>query len=93
MKAMSAFTDAVVLVCILFSRSIIVIGSTSTHDSSHETMTTILQQLKIKDNAQMSMLPTAIHHLNRGGLDIMNPCMLPYLRVIIEKVASLINEV
>ncbi len=84
MNAMSAFTDTVVLLCILFSRSIIVIGSThehrSTHHSSHETMTTILQQLKIKDNVQMSMLPTAIHHLNRGGLDIMNPSMLLYLK-------------
>ena len=51
----------------------------------------VLKQLKLTDK-QISELPDGIWHFNQGGLDIMNPCMLPYLRVVIEKVASLVNE-
>lgn len=40
----------------------------------------------------MSQLPNAIKLLNQGRLDIMSPCMLPYLRAIITKVSSLVNE-
>ena len=57
-----------------------------------EIILSVLKQLKIKDSTQMCQLPDGIHYLNRGGLDIMNMCMLPYLRAVIEKVSSLINK-
>ena len=57
-----------------------------------EIILSVLKQLKIKDSTQMCQLPDGIHYLNRGGLDIMNMCMLPYLRAVIEKVSSLRNE-
>lgn len=53
----------------------------------------LLKQLVIRPD-QMTMIPEQIHDLNQGGLVIMNPCMLPYLRVLIEKVylpLSMIN--
>ncbi len=59
------------------------------HD--HDSMLVILKQLTIKQN-QLSLVPYGIHQLNEGGLVIMDPLMLPYLRVLIEKVASFINE-
>ena len=52
---------------------------------------TFLKQLAIKPD-QMTMVPQQIHDLNQGGLVIMNPCMLPYLRVLIERVSSLVND-
>ncbi len=52
----------------------------------------LLKQLKITDSKQMSELPSALHHLNRGGPVTMNTCMLPYLRAVIENVSSLVNE-
>ena len=51
----------------------------------------ILNQLKIKSE-HLSLLPQAIHHLNPGGLVIIDKCMLPFVRAVVEKVRSLVNE-
>ena len=39
-----------------------------------------------------SKVPAAIHYLNQGGLFLKSSHMLPYLKVIVESVSSLINE-
>ena len=48
----------------------------------------VLKQLKIIDT-QLCELPSAIHYLNEGGLDIMKS---PYPMIVIENVQTLINE-
>lgn len=40
----------------------------------------------------MTSVPDGIKYLNKGGLTLMNPCMLPYTRALIEKISSLVNE-
>ena len=50
-----------------------------------------LQLLQVKHN-EVSTLPFGIQQLQQGGLKIISPCMLPYLRTVIEKVSSLINK-
>ena len=54
-------------------------------------MIPVLRQLKIKHH-QASLVPYGIQQLNQGGLVIMDPVMLPYLRALIQKVSSLVNE-
>ena len=49
----------------------------------------VLKQPGIQDSIK---LPAAIHYLNQGGLFLMSSHMLPYLKVIVESVSSLINE-
>ena len=51
----------------------------------------ILKQLKIKHD-EVGLMPYGIQQLNQGGLVIMSPSMLLYLRKAIEKVSSLVNE-
>ena len=58
----------------------------------HTTSLVILRQLNVSDSKEFDKLPSAIHHLNHGGLNIIKPCMLPYLRILIEKVSLLIND-
>jgi hypothetical protein len=64
-------------------------GTSSSVDK--QTMILVLKHLRVRDT-QVCELPCAIHYLNEGGLDIMNKCMLPYLRIVIENVRTLINE-
>ena len=49
------------------------------HDNNTTSLHTILNQLKIKNSKEMDKLPSAIHHLNRGSLDLTKTWMLPYL--------------
>ena len=49
----------------------------------------VLKQPGIQDS---SRLPAAIHYLNQGGLFLKSSHMLPYLKIIVESVSSLINE-
>ena len=63
----------------------------SSSSNDKKTMLLVLNQLKITDT-QVHELPKAIHYLNQGGLDIMRRCMLPYLRIVIKNVQTLINE-
>ena len=65
--------------------------ATGKASSSDTEVVQLLEQLVIKPE-QFSSLPSGIHYLNQGGLVIMNPCMLPYLRALIERVSSLVNE-
>ena len=37
-------------------------------------------------------LPSAIQYLQQGGLDIISPRMLPFLRSVVEKTTSLVND-
>lgn len=37
-------------------------------------------------------LPPAIQYLQQGGLDIISPRMLPFLRYVVEKTTSLVND-
>ena len=37
-------------------------------------------------------IPPAIRHLQQGGLDIISPRMLPFLRYVVEKTTSLVND-
>ena len=60
-------------------------------EGPNDAVVTVLKQLIIKSE-QLSMVPYGIQQLNQGGLVIMNPCMLPYLRTLIGKVSSLVNE-
>ena len=57
----------------------------------NDAVVTVLKQLIIKGE-QLSMVPYGVQQLNQGGLVIMNPLMLPYLRALIEKVSSLVNK-
>lgn len=41
---------------------------------------------------QKNELPNAIKLLNQGGLTIVSPLMLPYLRAVLSKVTSLVNN-
>ena len=52
---------------------------------------TTLKHRRVKED-QLADLPVAIQQLNQGGLDIIAPCMLPFLRGLIENVRSLVNE-
>ena len=57
------------------------------NDSCDHDIMPVLRQLTIKHD-QTSLVPYGIQQLNQGGLVI----MLPYLRALIEKVSSLVNE-
>jgi prophage DNA circulation protein len=37
-------------------------------------------------------IPSAIHHLQQGGLHIITPRIIPLLRAVVDKTASLVNE-
>lgn len=63
----------------------------SCHDSHDHEMKIVLRQLTVKHH-QMNLVPYGIQQLNQGGLVIMDPVMLPYLRALIEKISSLVNE-
>ena len=52
---------------------------------------TTLRHLRVKDD-ELGNVPHAIQQLNEGGLDIITPRMLPFLRELVEKVRSLVNE-
>ena len=61
------------------------------NDSCDHDIMPVLRQVTIKHD-QTSLVPYGIHQLNQGGLVIMDPFMLPYLRALIEKGSSLVNE-
>ncbi len=50
-----------------------------------------LESLKSKED-ERELIPSAIHHLQQGGLTIITPRLLPLLREVLAKTASLINE-
>lgn len=52
---------------------------------------TTLRHLRVKGD-ELYNVPHAIQQLNQGGLDIITPHMLPFLRGLVEKVRSLVNE-
>ena len=37
-------------------------------------------------------MPSAMHHLQQGGLHIITPSILPLLQAVVDKTASLVNE-
>ena len=49
------------------------------------------ESLKSKED-ERELIPSAIHHLQQGGLIIITPRMLPLLREVLAKTASLVNE-
>ena len=52
-----------------------------------------LKHLRLKDNQLHELhVPSGIIHLNQGGLEIMTPHMLPFVRGLVENVPSLVNE-
>ena len=61
------------------------------NDSCDHDIMPVSRQLTIKHD-QTSLVPYGIQQLNQGGLVIMDPFMLPFLRALIEKVSSLVNE-
>lgn len=50
-----------------------------------------LRHLRVKDD-ELGNEPHAIQQLNEGGLDLITPRMLPFLRELVEKVRFLVNE-
>ena len=54
-------------------------------------MIPILREMVIK-HEQLPSVPIGIQLLNQGGLVIVTPLLLPYLRAIVDKVSSLVNE-
>lgn len=50
-----------------------------------------LRHLRVRDD-QLDILPHAVRQLNQGGLDIISPSMLPFVKSLVEKVRSLVNE-
>ena len=51
----------------------------------------LLESLKVTKE-QYSQIPPAIQQLNRGGLSVPSPTLLPFLRMIVEKTTSLVND-
>ena len=51
----------------------------------------LLESMKAKED-EHEQIPSAIHHLQQGGLTIVSPKMLPLLREVLRKTASLVNE-
>ena len=51
----------------------------------------LLESLKVTKE-QYSQIPRAIQQLNRGGLSVPSPTLLPFLRMIVEKTTSLVND-
>ena len=60
-------------------------------DPHSQTIVTVLKGMIIK-HEELNMLPLGVQLLNQGGLVIMSPLLLPYLRALIQKVSSLVNE-
>lgn len=52
-------------------------------------MLVVFKQLKLKED--VDQLPIGVKLLNEGKLDLMSPCLLPYLRALITKVSSFVN--
>lgn len=51
----------------------------------------LLKSIKATDQ-EWDTLPSGIKYLQQGGLDIISPRMLPFLRHVVEKIASLVND-
>ena len=51
----------------------------------------LLESMKAKED-EHEQIPSAIHHLQQGGLTIVTPKMLPLLHEVLRKTASLVNE-
>lgn len=66
-------------------------ASSNSADSEARDILCILEVLKIKSEDSNSV-PYGIQCLNQGGLVIIDPCLLAYLRLLIDKVLSHINE-
>ena len=54
-------------------------------------------ELKILESLKATLdesddIPSAIHHLQQGGLHIVTPRIIPLLRAVVDKTASLVNE-
>ena len=60
-------------------------------DPCSQAIVVILKKMVIK-HEELCLLPSGVQLLNRGGLVIISPSLLPYLRALIEKVSSLVNE-
>ena len=41
---------------------------------------------------EWDQIPSAIRHLQQGGLDIISPQRFPFLRYVVEKTTSLVND-
>ena len=57
----------------------------------------VKSELKLLDSLKASQdesdeIPSAIHHLQKGGLHIITPKVVPLLRAVVDKTASLVNE-
>ena len=51
----------------------------------------LLKTLTVTED-EWDQIPSAIRHLQQGGLDIISPRMLPFLRYVVEKTTSLVND-
>ena len=47
----------------------------------------LLRSIRVTDK-EWGNLPSGIHYLQQGGLDIISPQMLPFLRYVVEKTTS-----
>ena len=68
-------------------------GSTTStnHDTLSKSERQFLESLKSKEE-ETELIPSAIHHLQQGGLTIITPRFIPFLREVLSKTASLVNE-
>ena len=68
-------------------------GSTTSanHDALSKSECQFLESLKSKEE-ETELIPSAIHHLQQGGLTIITPRFIPLLREVLSKTSSLVNE-
>ena len=62
-----------------------------------ETTLLVKSELKILESLMVTLdesdqMPSAIHHLQQGRLHIITSSILPLLRAVVDKTASLVNE-
>ena len=70
-------------------------GSTTSanHDALSKSERQFLESLIMKSKEEETeLIPSAIHHLQQGGLTIITPRFIPLLREVLSKPASLVNE-
>ena len=60
-------------------------------ESSTKIEIELLKSMKVTEE-EWDAVPSAIKYLQQGGLDIISPKMLPFLRYVVEKTASLVND-
>lgn len=60
-------------------------------DAQSQPKVHVLEKMRIK-HEEVEMLPSGVKLLNQGGLTVVGPKMLPYLRALIDKVSKLVND-